>query len=41
MGHEVEDKSMVADDEVNGRWGSRGSMKQDELGDMGRLIPMW
>ncbi len=41
MGHEVEDRSMVAHDEVNGRCELQGSMKGDELGDMGCLIPMW
>jgi hypothetical protein len=41
MGHEVEDRSMVVHDEMNGRWELLGSMKRDELEDMGCLIPMW
>ncbi len=36
----MEDGSMVAHDEVNGQWELRGSMKCDELGDMGHLVPM-
>jgi hypothetical protein len=40
MGDEVEDRSMVAHDEVNGQWELRGSMRCDELGYMGRLVPM-
>jgi hypothetical protein len=36
----VEDKSMVAHDEANGRWELRNSMTHDELGDMGCLVPM-
>jgi hypothetical protein len=37
----VEDRSMVRYDEVNGRWELQGSMRQDELGDMGHLVSMW
>ncbi len=37
----MEDRSMVPHDETNGQWELRGSMKRNELGDMGRLVPMW
>jgi len=40
MGDEVEDRLMVAHDEMNGRWELQGSMKHDELRDMGRLMPI-
>jgi hypothetical protein len=40
MGDEVEDRSMVAHDEVNGWWKLQGSITCDELGDMGHLVPM-
>jgi len=36
----VEDKSAVAHDEANGQWELRSLMRCDELGDMGRLVPM-
>jgi hypothetical protein len=41
MRDEVEDRSVVSHDEANGRYELWGSMKPDELGDMGRLVPMW
>jgi hypothetical protein len=40
MGDEVENKSMVVHDETNEWWELQGSMKHDELGDMGHLVPM-
>ncbi len=40
MGDKVEDRLVVAHDEVNGRWELQNSMKHDELGDMGHLVPM-
>jgi hypothetical protein len=40
MGDEVEDRSMVVHDKVNGQWELRGSMRRDDLGDMGHLVPM-
>jgi len=40
MGDEVEDRSVEAHDKANGRWELRGSMRSDELGDMGCLVPM-
>jgi len=40
MGDEVEDRSMVAHDEVNGWWKLQGSITCDELGDVGHLVPM-
>ncbi len=39
-GDEVENGSMVAHDKTNGRWELQSSMKHDEWGDMGRLVPM-
>jgi len=39
-GDKAEDRSVVTHDEVNGRWELQGSMECDELGDMGRLVPM-
>jgi hypothetical protein len=39
MGDEVEDRLMVAHDEVNGQWELRNSMRCDELGDMGVWCP--
>jgi hypothetical protein len=36
----VEDRLVGVHDEVNGRWEPQGSMRRDELGDMGRLMPM-
>jgi hypothetical protein len=36
----VEDRSVVAHDEPNGQWELRGSMRHDELRDMGHLVPM-
>jgi len=40
VGDEVEDRSMVVHDKANGWWELQGSMKRDELVDMGRLVPM-
>jgi hypothetical protein len=40
MGDKVQDRSVGAHDEANGQWELRGSMKCDELGDMGHLVPM-
>jgi len=40
MGDEVDDRSMVAHDKANGQWEQRGLMRNDELGDMGCLVPM-
>jgi hypothetical protein len=40
MGDEVEDRSVVVHDEVNGWSKLWGLMKRDELGDMGHLVPM-
>ncbi len=40
MGNEVDDRLVVAHDEVNGQWELRGLMRRDELGDMGHLVPM-
>ncbi len=40
MGDEAEDRSVVVHDETNKRWELQGSMKHDELRDMGRLMPM-
>jgi hypothetical protein len=37
----MEDRSLVLHDEANGQWELQGSMRRDELGDMGRLVPMW
>jgi len=31
---------VVAHDRANGQWGLQGSMKHDELGHMGHLLPM-
>jgi hypothetical protein len=39
MGDGVEERFMVVHDKVNGQWG-QGLTKHDELGDMGRLVPM-
>jgi hypothetical protein len=36
----VETRFVVAHDKTNGRWEGRGLMGHDELGDMGRLVPM-
>ncbi len=36
----MEDRLVEAHDEMNGRWELQGSMKLDELGDMGHLVPM-
>ncbi len=36
----MEDRLVVAHGEVNGRWELQGSMRRDELGDMGHLRPM-
>ncbi len=40
MGDEVEDKLVVAHDEMNKWWELRSTMKHDELGDMGHLVLM-
>jgi hypothetical protein len=40
MGNEVEDRLLVVHDEANGRWELQSSMKHDELGDRGHLVPM-
>jgi len=40
MGDEVEDRLVVVHDKGNGRWELQGSMKSDELGNMGCLVPM-
>jgi hypothetical protein len=40
MGDKVDDRLVVVHDEANGRWELRGLMEHDELGDMGRLVPM-
>jgi hypothetical protein len=40
MGDGVEIRSMVAHDKVNGQWEKQGSIKHDELEDMGHLVPM-
>ncbi len=37
----MEDRSVVLHDEVNGQWELGSLMKQNELGDMGHLVPMW
>jgi hypothetical protein len=40
MGNGVETRSVVAHDKTNEQWEGRGSMGHDELGNMGRLVPM-
>ncbi len=40
VGDGVENKVVMAHDETNGQWELQGSMKHDELGNMGRLVPM-
>jgi len=40
MGGEVEDRFVVAHDQAIEQWKLWSSMKHDELGDMGRLVPM-
>jgi len=40
MGDEVENRSVVAHDQATRQWELRSLMKHDELGDMGRLVPM-
>jgi hypothetical protein len=40
MGDDVKDKLGVVHDEADGRWELRSSMRHDELGDMGHLVPM-
>jgi hypothetical protein len=40
MGDDVKDKLGVAHDEADGQWELRNSMRHDELGDMGHLVPM-
>jgi hypothetical protein len=37
---EVEDKFVVVHDKTNEWWELWGSMKCDELGDMGHFVPM-
>ncbi len=37
----MKDRSVVPYDEANGRWELQGSMRRDELGDMGHLVSMW
>jgi hypothetical protein len=41
MEDEVEDRSVVFHDEVNGQWELQSLLKRDELGDMGHLVSMW
>jgi hypothetical protein len=41
IGDEMEDRLVVPYDEANGWWELKGSMRQDELGDMGYLVSMW
>ncbi len=36
----MEDRLVVVHDKGNGRWELQGSMKSDELGNMGCLVPM-
>jgi len=36
----VVDRSMGVHDKANGQLELRGSMRHDELGDMGHLVPM-
>ncbi len=36
----MEDRSVLAHGGANGRWELQGSMRCDELGDMGCLVPM-
>jgi hypothetical protein len=40
MGDGVENRFVVAHDKANGWWELCGSMKHDELRDMGCLVPM-
>jgi hypothetical protein len=40
MGDKVEDKFVLAHDKANGWWELWGSMKHDELKEMGCLVPM-
>jgi hypothetical protein len=40
MGDEMENRLVVPHDEANGWWELQGSMRQDELGDIRRLVPM-
>ncbi len=40
IGDGVENRFVVMHEKVNGWWELRGSMKHDELGDMGYLVPM-
>ncbi len=40
IGDGVENKYVVAHGKTNGQWELRGLMKQDELRDMGCLVPM-
>jgi hypothetical protein len=40
MGNGMETRSVVAHDKVNGQWERQGSIKHDELRDMGHLVPM-
>jgi len=36
----VKDRLLVAHDKINGRWELQGSIRRDELGDVGCLVPM-
>jgi hypothetical protein len=36
----VETRSVVAHDKTNGQWEVQGSIRHDELRDMGHLVPM-
>ncbi len=40
MGDGVETRSVVAHDKTNGQWEVQGSIRHDELRDMGHLVPM-
>jgi hypothetical protein len=40
IGDGMDTKFVVAHDKTNEWWELWGSMKHDELGDMGRLVPM-
>jgi hypothetical protein len=40
MGDRVDNRCVVVHDKTNGWWERQGSMRYDELGDMGHLVPM-
>jgi len=40
MGDDMENRFVVAHDQATGQWELRSLMKHDELGDIGRLVPM-